>query len=172
MIAIAVFRSLFQPFDAVSPGMWVWLIVSLMAGLVAGGVVIATAISFFEGDFVVRIRKEFSYGYLFYLPGAVLGASAAIPMLIEPWLLAVVLLPAPIMWLVLRSHASLMHRYTDLSHVFDFSSRVSRSAQPAEIAETAVAEIAEQLRARTVALVVWDQGAGAVRTVHGEHEVL
>ena len=70
-----------------------------------------------------------SHGYLFYLPGAVLGASATIPMLVEPWLIIVVLLPAPIVWLVLRSHGSLMHRYTDLSHVFDFSSEVGRSAQ-------------------------------------------
>jgi diguanylate cyclase (GGDEF)-like protein len=172
LVAIAVFRAAFQPGDTASLAMWVWLIVSLMVGLVAGGVIIATAISAFEGDFAERIRKEFSYAYLFYLPGAVLGASATIPMLIEPWLLIVVLLPAPIMWLVLRSHASLMHRYTDLSHVFDFSSQVGRSAHLAEIAETAVGTIAEQLRARSVALLVWDQGAGAVRTVHGDPALL
>ncbi len=172
VVAIAVFRIVFSPGDPASLAMWAWLIASLMIGLVAGGLIIATAIAAFEGDFAERIRKEFSYAYLFYLPGAVLGASATIPMLVEPWLLVVVLLPAPIVWLVLRSHASLMHRYTDLSHVFDFSSQVGRSAHLAEIAETAVGEIADQLRARTVALVVWDRGAGGVRTVHGDRALL
>ncbi len=172
LIAAAVFRAVFDPGDAATPLMWVWLTVALTIGLVVAGVIIATAISFFEGDAALRIRKELSHSYLFYLPGAVLGSSAAIPMLIEPWLAVVFLLPAPMVWLVLRSHGSLMHRYTDLSHVFDFSSQVGRSTQLHEIADTAVKEIADQLRAASVALVVWDTGAGSVRTEFGDANVL
>jgi len=171
LIAIAVFRAL-QDVGA-DPGPWMWLslIAALMLGLTIAGAIIAVAISFFEGDFRERVRKEFSHSYLFYLPGALLGASAAIPVLIEPWLVFVFLLPAPMVWLVLRSHGALMHRFTDLSHVFNFSSQVGQSTHLHEIADTAIDEIADQLRANTVALVVWAEDEGALRAVHGNSEL-
>ena len=171
LIAIAVFRSLQDVGADPGPLMWLLLMASLMVGLVVGGVIIATAISFFEGDLRERVRKEFSHSYLYYLPGAVLAASAAIPVLIEPWLVFAFLLPAPMVWLVLRSHGALMHRFTDLSHVFNFSSQVGRSTHLHEIADTAIGEIADQLRAHTVALVVWNDGDGPLRAVRGDSEL-
>jgi len=172
VIAAVMFRLVYQPGDAASPLMWAWLTVSIMVGLVIGGSLIATAISFFEGEWVKRVRREFSHSYLFYLPGAILGASAIVPMLVEPWLVLVVLIPAPMMWLLLRSHGSLMHRYSDLSHAFDFSSEIGSATHLHEIAETAVGQIAEQLRAGSVALVIWDEGAGDLRTAHGDSALL
>ncbi len=40
---------------------------ALLVGLLSGGIVIAVAISFFEGDTTGRVRKELSHSYLFYL---------------------------------------------------------------------------------------------------------
>ncbi len=68
--------------------------------------------------------------------------------------------PAPLVWLILRSHGDLMHRFADLNNVHEFSSQVGRSAHLEEIAETAVEEIAAQSPSTTVALAVWDQGVG------------
>jgi diguanylate cyclase (GGDEF)-like protein len=172
LIAMAIFRSVFDPGSPASLLMWLVLALSLCVGLVVGGVVIAVAISFFEGDLGPRVRKEFTHSYLFYLPGAVLGASVATPGLIAPWLVVIFLIPAPLVWLVLRSHGTLMHRYTDLSHIHEFSSEVGRSTELQEIADTAVREIAAHLRAQAVALILWDEGAGAVRAFDGDSALL
>ncbi|MGI9612870.1 MAG: diguanylate cyclase domain-containing protein, partial [Acidimicrobiales bacterium] len=171
LIAVTVFRALQDVGADPGPLMWLSLLASLMAGLVVGGVIIATAISFFEHDLSARVRREFSHSYLYYLPGAALATSAAIPVLIEPWLVFAFLLPAPLVWLVLRSHGALMHRFTDLNHVFNFSSQVGRSTHLHEIADTAISEIADQLRAHTVALVVWNEDDGPLRAGRGDSEL-
>ncbi len=168
LIAVLVFRTLFDAVESASPILWVGMIISLLVGLISAGIVIATAISIFEGDTAARVRKELSHSYLFYLPGAVLGASFAIPILVDPWLIMLFAAPAPLVWLILRSHGNLMHRFTDLRDVHEFSSQVGRSAHLEEIAETAVSEIASHLRATAVALAVWDHGAGSVRSHHGD----
>ncbi len=167
VIASLLFRAVFTPGDTAEPLMWMWLIVSLMAGLVFTGVLIALAISCFEGDAARRVIRELRHSYLFYLPGAVLASAAAIPLLVEPWLALLFVVPMPAVWLVLRSHGSLMHRFSDLSNVFDFSSLVGRSAELQGVVDTAVTEISEQLRAGTVALVVWERETVETRAVHG-----
>ena len=172
VITIVVFRGLLALGVGLGPVLWVALIGALMAGLIAGGVTIATAISFFEGSFAARVKKEFSHSYLFYLPGAVLGASTAVPYLVAPWLIGVFVLPAPLVWLVLRSHGSLMHRFVDLSEIHAFSSHVGRSTQLEEIASTAVEEIAGHLRADTVALVVWGDTGRSAEAAIGNRKIL
>lgn len=172
VLVVWVCRVLLASGLAVGAGLWLALIAALMVGLVAGGVTISTAISFFEGGLLKRVRRELTHSYLFYLPGAVLGASTAVPYTVEPWLAIVFLLPAPLVWLVLRSHGSLMHRYVDLSQIHAFSSQVGRSAQLDDIAETAVGEIAGHLRADTVALVVWDDSGPMVEASVGRPELL
>ncbi len=172
VVAVAVLRTVVGAGAGVGPALWAGLIASLLAGLVAGGVTIATAISFFEGSFTERVRKEFTHSYLFYLPGAVLGASTTTPYLVDKWLVLVFVLPAPLVWLVLRSHGSLMHRYVDLSQIHAFSSQVGRSTHLGDIAETAVKEISGHLRAATVALVVYDEAGRMVEASLGNRGLL
>ncbi len=177
VVAVVVFRAVIDwtAIDVgagVGPILWVDLMAALLIGLIAGGVTIATAIAFFEGSFLERVRKEFSHSYLFYLPGAVLGASTTIPYLVEPWLVLVFVLPAPLVWLVLRSHGSLMHRFVDLSQIHAFSSQVGRSTHLTDIADTAVREISGHLRAATVALVVYDEAGRMVEAGVGNRDLL
>ncbi len=172
LVAVSLFRLAFGDELTPSPLAWFVLVLSLLAALVTGGVLIAAAISFFEGGMGARIRRELTHSHIFYLPGAVVGASAAIPILIEPWLGLVFVLPGPLVWLVLRSHGALMHQYRDLTQVHDFSRQVGRSAEPHEIATTAVEEIASHLRAETVALVTWGRDGSVVEACHGERDVL
>ncbi len=172
LIAVLVFRLLFDGIEQASGWLWIGMIASLMVGLLCAGIVIATAIAFFEGGIVGRIKKELSHSYLYYLPGAMLGASFAIPMLVEPWLVALFLTPAPLVWFILRSHGSLQHRYADLTNVHEFSSQVGGASHVDEIAETAVTEIASHLRAGAAALVVWDPTGGSVRASVGDPQLL
>ncbi len=172
LIVVALFRGVFTDEVTPSPLAWFVLMVSVLAALVIGGVLIAVAISFFEGGMAARVRRELTQSHIFYLPGAVVGASAVVPILIEPWLGVVFLLPGPLVWLVLRSHGTLMHQYRDLTQVHDFSRQVGRSAEPHEIASTAVDEIASHLRAQTVALITWGRDGSVVEACHGERDVL
>jgi diguanylate cyclase (GGDEF)-like protein len=167
VIALAIFRHFFDDKLAASPLMWLGLAGTVLVAIIVGSGLIAIAISFFEGDLRSRMRKELSHAYLFHLPGAVLGASVTIPILVEPWLGAVFLIPVPLVWLVLRSHGALMHQFTDLSHIHQFSSQVGRSSHLQDIADTAVNEIADHLRAQTVVLTVWGDSQAPVRAVHG-----
>ncbi len=171
-VSVAVFRALSTPGDSASPAMFVWLTFSLFVGLVTGSMVVARAIAFIDGEFLVRARNELRHSYLFLLPGALLGGVVALPVLVEPWLSLMFLLPLAAMWLVLRSHGRLLRRFNNLRNIFDFSSLVGRSTGVGEIADTAVLEIADQMRARAVALVAWDRGDGAVHSTSGEPEVL
>ncbi len=173
VVATLVFRLLLGVHPTPSLGMWLALVVAMLFALIAGGVLIASAIAFFEHDFNERVRREFTHSYLFYLPGALLGASAAVPLLVEPWMIAVGLVPAPVIWLVLRSHGSLMHRFSDLAHIHEFSSQVGRSAHLEDIVEIAVVEISDHLRASTVELVIWRRdGAKLAQAGIGESGIV
>ncbi len=85
-VAGVVLRVLTTQLEPTSILWWPCLGLALFSGLLAGGLVIATAISFFETDRRLRLLRELRHSYLFYLPGAVLGASTAYPVLIDRWL--------------------------------------------------------------------------------------
>ncbi len=172
LIAVAIFRSVVGAGSEATLATWALLTAAMMIGLVTAGTLIAGAISFFEGDVVARVRKELTHSYIFYLPGAVLASSTIVPFLIEPWLGLVFLLPAPLVWVVLRSHGALMHRYSDLTDIHEFSRQVGRSTQLEEIADTAVRQIADHLRAGTVALTVWDVEGTALQSCYGNRDAL
>ncbi len=172
LIAVVLFRSVVAAGSAVTLATWALLSGAMLVGLVTAGALIAVAISFFEGDVVARVRKELTHSYIFYLPGAVLASSTVVPFLIEPWLGLLFLLPAPLVWLVLRSHGALMHRYSDLTDIHEFSRQVGRSTELEEIADTAVRQIADHLRAGTVALTVWDVEGTAVHSCYGNRDAL
>jgi diguanylate cyclase (GGDEF)-like protein len=172
VVTVVAFRAVVALGVGLGPALWVGLIIALLVGLVAGGVTIAAAISLFEGGLAGRVRKEFTHSYLFYLPGAVLGASAAVPYLVAPWLVLLFVVPAPLVWVILRSHGSLMHRFVDLSQIHAFSSQVGRSTHLDDIATTAVEEIAGHLRAKSVALVVWGETGRMVEATVGDAGVL
>lgn len=172
VVASFVFRHLAGVAATPSISTWAALVVAIQIALVAGGVLIATAIAFFELDLAARVRREFTHSYLFYLPGALLGASAAVCYLTDSWLIVVGIVPAPAIWLVLRTHGALMHRFSDLAHIHEFSSQVGRSTQIGDIAAAAVERISEHLRAASVDLVVWDSAGAAMASASiGPREV-
>lgn len=171
MIAVTVFRLVVDPGDRVTPVTWLALAVALLVALVIGAIIIAAAISCFEGDLLGRVGRELRHTYLFHLPGAVVGASAAVPVGIEPWLGAVFLVPVPLVWLVLRSHGSLMHQYSDLSDIHSISNKITRSRQLDEVLSVGARQIANHLRAKATGLVVWDEEGATARAIYGDEHL-
>jgi len=161
-MAAVMFRLLTGGSVPVDPsiGSWLALIAAMSLGLLSSGALVSVAISTFEGDMARRVRDALQHTVLFDVPAAVLGASSALPTLVAGWLVVPFLVPAPVVWLVLRSHGALMHRFSDLNDIHDFSSHIGRSAHLDDIVETAVSEISRHIRATGVALVVWNTDEG------------
>ncbi|MGI9622861.1 MAG: putative bifunctional diguanylate cyclase/phosphodiesterase [Acidimicrobiales bacterium] len=167
IVAIGLFRWFFGTSPEASPWVWLGMVGVLFIALVTGGVLVAVAISCFEGGLSRRVRKELANAPVFHLPGAVIASSISIPMLIEPWLGIISLSPAPVVWSVVRTHGALLHRYTDLTSVHEFSREVGNEAEPTDIAAKAVSQIAENLRAANVSLRMWDSAGIPVDVHHG-----
>ena len=168
VVAIAIWRALFGPDPTASVWVWLGLLLILFVALLTGGLLVATAISCFEGGLRGRVLKEIANAPVFHLPGAVVAASIAVPMLFEPWLGIISLSPAPVVWSVVRTHGALLHRYTDLTSVHEFSREVGNEAEPVEIASKAVEQVAENLRAGSVTLRIWDSGGKPLDLSHGD----
>ncbi len=170
IVAVALYQLLVDVDSDPALANWGALVVALFIALVVGGIMVAGAISCFEGGFKSRALKELTNSSIFYLPGAVVAASVAIPVLVEPWLGLVAIGPTPLLWFVVRSHGALLHRYTDLTSVHEFSREVGTVADPDDIARKAVHQIANNLRARSVALRIWDNQDGAIDVVYGDDD--
>ena len=168
VVAVALYRAMFGPDPDASVWVWLGLLFILFTALVTGGLLVATAISCFEGSLGGRVVKEIANAPVFHLPGAVIAASIAVPMLFEPWLGIISLSPAPVVWSVVRTHGALLHRYTDLTSVHEFSREVGNEAEPVEIAAKAVEQVAENLRAASVTLRIWDAAGKPIDLSHGE----
>jgi diguanylate cyclase (GGDEF)-like protein len=147
---------------------WLGILAGLTTALVAGGILVATAISLFEGGLRDRVWREIVNVPVFHLPPAVLAASIAIPMTIEPWLGALAITPAPMVWLVIRSHGALLHRYTDLASVNDFSREVGGATDLKGIAAAAAERIAASCRAGRVVLRLWSNDGTPVDAFVGD----
>ncbi len=167
VVAVALFRWAFGPEPSASLLLWAGLLGVLFLALLVGGVLVAAAISSYEGGLGPRTVRELANSPLFHLPGAAIAASVAVPMLVEPWLGLIAFSPLPVVWFVVRSHGALLHRYTDLTGAHDFSRHVGSEAEPREIAGKAVAQIAENLRAGSVALRLWEADGSPFDVGHG-----
>lgn len=166
LLAVAVFSAL----TALSDRLWVTgiaLLIGVLIALISGGVLVATAISQFEGDLGARIRRELSNAPVLHLPPAVLATSIAVSMTVDPWLGLVAAAPAPMMWVIIRSHGALMHRFSDLTSVHDFSRAVGDATDLREIATAAADRMADASRAARVAVRLWNADGVAVDAAAG-----
>ncbi|MEM9037433.1 MAG: EAL domain-containing protein [Actinomycetota bacterium] len=169
LVAYAVLRTFAPDETTLTPLLWATLSIALLTALIVGGFAVAYAISRFEHDLGDRVRSEAHHIVLFHAPQAFIAATLLVPAVQAPWFGAVAMLPMIAVWLILRSHGSLMHRYTDLSEMHAFSHQVGVSTQIEDILETAVAEVGHNLRAGRVAVVMWDDSPGVVLAAAGDH---
>jgi diguanylate cyclase (GGDEF)-like protein len=149
---------------------WLVLAASLSVALVMGGVVVTLAIAQFDGDLGERLRRTLSTAPVMYLPTIIFASSVALPMSIDPWLGLIALAPAPLVWLVLRSHGMLLHRFTDLASVHDFSRTVGDATDLPSIADAAASEISHHLRAERVVVRFWALAGVSTESLVGLEE--
>ncbi len=154
LIAVAVFQTLRAIHESIVTT-WAALLIALLVALISGGILVAVAISQFEGELRARVRSEITSASVFHLPPAVLAALVAVCALLEPWLGVIAVTPAPVVWYMIRSHGALMHRHRDLSNVHDFSRTVGDASDLREIATAASGQIAVSTRAARVTVRIW-----------------
>ena len=158
--------------DDTSLQVWLGTFTGLTLAMASGGVLIVTAVSQFEGKFRRRIREQLRNVPIFYVPTAAVGAAIAVPMTIDPWLGAPAAIAAPLVWYVVRSHGTLMHRYSDLANVQDFSRVVGAAGNLNQLADRAAERLAAASRAEHVSIRLWAGGDTIDATIGfaGDHQ--
>lgn len=165
-VAAWLLRALSTPFDGVMASA-ATMLVALFAALVLGGIGVALAISQYEGAAGARVRREIVNAPIFYLPPALIATSIAVSMVVNPWLGLVAAGPVPVVWFVIRSHGALMHRYSDLTSVHDFSRVVGDATDLGDIGAAAAERISANSRAAKIALRLWDADGDPIDTTIG-----
>lgn len=166
LVAVAIFRAIASLHDSLAMT-WVGLLVGINLALVVGGVLVAIAISQFEGRLAWRIRNELVSAPIFHLPPAVLATLIAVCATVNPWLGLFAFTPAPLVWFMIRSHGALMHRHRDLTSVHDFSRIVGDANDLREVAAAAAERLAMNSRAKRVTLRLWANDGTPVDAVIG-----
>ncbi len=136
------------------------LLVALLASSAAGVVVVAVALSIFEGGFVGRVLEQFrSTG-----PMLVASSSAATMVggfsLVWPRATVVGLVPLAAVWLLLRRSGQYAQKLRDYEALHQLTTSVSQSLHRGEIAEVAIAEVQELLRSDRAAIVLFEREDG------------
>jgi diguanylate cyclase (GGDEF)-like protein len=170
VLALLIFRWLQSFADGGFAQSWLALVASLSVALLAGSVLVTVAIAQFDGDLGKRLKRSLVTAPVLHLPTIIFAASVALPMSIDPWLGLIALAPAPIVWLVLRSHGQLLHRFTDLASVHDFSRNVGDAADLQSIADAAASEMSHHLRAERVVVRFWPRTVDAIEALVGLDE--
>ena len=133
---------------------------------IIGSIMVSAAISFVEGGFRRRVIGELRLSSWVAPLNATVAALVVAPTLIDPWLVALSLVPLAAFWGVMRSHGQLEQRFRDLDDLHGFVGRVGHSLNVQEIVQAAATEVAALVRVRRVGIVVF----GADDTQH-RHDV-
>jgi diguanylate cyclase (GGDEF)-like protein len=169
MLAMTLFRALVDWWGGSDAAAVAAVTASLLIVVPLTSVAISVAIGRFEGNTMSRIRDELRATWWMYTVNCALAAMTVALALLEPVLATLAILPVAGMWYVLHSYGELGQRLRDLDAVHGFAGRVSRSLDPAEIADTAVAESVRLMRAESAVLVRFDDDR--VPAVHASGDV-
>ena len=137
---------------------WLGMFTGLALAMTIGGILVTAAVAQFEGEFVRRATEQIANMSIFFVPPAAVGAAIAVPMTVDPWLGVPAAVSAPVLWYIVRSHGTLLHRYSDLADVHDFSRIVGDAGNLNQLAESAVERLAAASRAEQVAVRLWIGG--------------
>ena len=126
---------------------------------------IATAISFFDGNGRQRIVGEFTATWWLLAFNAVLAAITIALALFEPVLTILSALPILGLWYVLHSFGSVNQELRDLDAVHGFAGRVGQTLDVEAIGALAVDEAMQMFRANGAALVRFGPDGPTAQTV-------
>ena len=120
-----------------------------------GSLFVSIAIARFEGGMLDRIRSDVGVAWwLFVVNGSISGLTLGL-VLVAPGLVVFALVPVGFLWYLMKAYGLTDQRLRDLDVLHGFTARIGHSLDPYEIAEAAVAEVSELMRAEHVALVIF-----------------
>jgi diguanylate cyclase (GGDEF)-like protein len=152
-LLILVFRGLLEVWGDGTTTMLAAVVVALVIVAPLTSMLIALAISRYEGGLRARIVSELRATWWMYTVNAALGAMTVSLALIEPLLLLLAISPVVGVWYVLHSYGKLGQEHRDLDAVFGFAGRVGRTLDVNEIGDVAVDDVVRLCRADAAALV-------------------
>ncbi|MCB0968414.1 MAG: EAL domain-containing protein [Ilumatobacter sp.] len=127
-----------------------------IAMLVSGaltGFCVTLVVSRFEGSLLGGLRIEVLSFWWYYAINNVVAVMAVSLALANPWLVLLIVPTSFGLWSVLRRSGSLVQELRDLDDVHGFAGRVGSSLEIDDIADQAVTDIVELMRADGAALV-------------------
>jgi diguanylate cyclase (GGDEF)-like protein len=167
-LAFVVFRGLI---DFVGDSHTTYILAAIAAAAicsVAAAIIVAIAISRFEGGFWQRLSGESVVAWWLFIVNAALAGMVLGLALISPWLLLIALVPVALLWYIMRAYGAVDQRLRELNAVHGFTGRVGQSLDPVEICRAATVEASVLLRSEGAALVVFEPGSSVQPIVHGD----
>ena len=166
-LAFVVFRGVIQLVGSGDMQLVVAAIAATAVCAIVASMIVSLAISQFEGGLLSRIGTELRLAWWLFLVNASLAGMVLGLDLISPYLVPVALVPLGLLWYIIKAYGALDQRLRDLDAVHGFTGQVGRSLDPDEIIRAAVVRTAEVLRTDGTAVIVFDDGNGAMLNVHG-----
>ena len=166
-LAFVVFRGVIQLVGSGDTQLVVAAIAATAVCAIVASMIVSLAISQFEGGLLSRIGTELRLAWWLFLVNAALAGMVLGLDLISPYLVPVALVPLGLLWYIIKAYGALDQRLRDLDAVHGFTGQVGRSLDPDEIIRAAVVRTAEVLRTDGTAVIVFDDGNGAMLNVHG-----
>ena len=152
-LAVLLFNSLAAWWGGGSAAVVIAVTVSLGFVTASTSVVIALAISLFDGVALDRIATELRATWWLYTVNAVLAGMTVALTLLSPALALLALPPIVGMWYVLHSYGRIGQELRDLDAVHGFADRVGDTLDVTAIGTVAVDELARVFRASGAVLV-------------------
>jgi diguanylate cyclase (GGDEF)-like protein len=167
-VAYSLMRELVRHWGDSPVSLMFALTIAAAASTLLSSVFVSLVIGIVEGGFLDRLREEMRMNSLVAPMNAMVSAAMVAPTLLSPWLALLSAVPLISFWALFHGYGGLEQRYRDLDALHGFVRKVGPSLDLAELAATAAAESATQLRARRAAVVVFDESNGNRRHDVGE----
>ncbi len=166
-IAILVFRGVIDLWGASDNHFVVAAILAMMVCGIVSSIIVSIAISQFEGRLLSRIGSELRVAWWLFVVNSTLAGTVLALTLVSPYLVLLALIPIGLLWYIIKAYGALDQRLRDLDAVHGFTGQVGQSLDPDEIIRAGVVQTAEVLRTDAAAVIVFDDGSGAMLQIHG-----
>jgi diguanylate cyclase (GGDEF)-like protein len=160
-------RIIVESWGASDTALVVAVVVATVITSFVSTVLVAVAISRFEGNFRGRAVTELRLAWWLLFVNATLAGMVLSLGLISLGLILLAIVPIGLLWYVMKAYGVIDQRLRDLNAVHGFTGRVGQSLDPGEIGRAAVEEAADILRTEGVTLVLFDHLGRTLIESHG-----
>ena len=163
-VAFAIVRSIAGTSAESETRFLIGVAIALTLTGILDALLVAMAISCFEGGLRRRLINVLRAGLLVSLVSGLVAAMTVAPALVRPELVLLAIVPVAALWYVLRQFGHLAQNHRDLSALHGFAGVVAQSLDLEHIADTALCEVTQLLRADRGHLDIFDPDGTIVAT--------